>query len=47
MPKNGKTQKTKPAKSKPVDIPVPTRGEVLGDLEKVAKPRKDSTDRKR
>lgn len=47
MPKNGKTQKTKPKKGKPLEIPVPTRDEVLSDLEKVAKPRKDSTDRKR
>jgi hypothetical protein len=38
MPENGKTQKTKPAKGKPVEIPVPSRGEVLRDLEKVAKP---------
>lgn len=37
MSKNGKTQKTKPAEGKPVTIPVPTRGDVLRDLEKVAK----------
>jgi hypothetical protein len=37
MAKNGKTQKTKPKKGKPVDIPVPTRREVLRDLGKIAK----------
>lgn len=36
MPKPSKTQKT----SKGAEIPVPTRGEVYRDLEKVAKPQK-------
>lgn len=40
MPKGGMTQKkTNPAEGKPVDVPVPTRAEVFGDL--VAKPHKD------
>jgi hypothetical protein len=39
MGKNGKTQKTKPAKGEPVEIPVPSREEVLRDLKKVAKPK--------
>ncbi len=34
------TQPTQPKKGDPVDIPVPTRDEVFGDLAKVAKPRK-------
>ena len=41
MAKNGKTQPTTPAKGDPVEIPVPTREEVLRDLEKVAKPDKE------
>jgi hypothetical protein len=40
MSKNGKTQPTQPVEGDPVEIPVPTRGEVLRDLGKVAKPRK-------
>lgn len=32
------TQKTKPKKGKPVEIPVPTRDAVLRDLERAAKP---------
>jgi hypothetical protein len=31
------TQSTQPAEGDPVEIPVPTREEVLRDLEKVAK----------
>jgi hypothetical protein len=37
MTKNGKTQPTQPAEGDPVEIPVPTRDEVLRDLGKVAK----------
>ena len=32
------TQPTQPAEGEPVEIPVPTREQVLHDLEKVAKP---------
>lgn len=32
------TQPTQPAKGKPVEIPVPTHGDVMRDLEKIAKP---------
>lgn len=49
MPKqNGDkpTQKTHPAKGEPIDIPIPTREEVLRDLGKVAKPRKPRPDEK-
>jgi hypothetical protein len=31
------TQQTKPAKGKPIEIPVPKRGKVMDFLEKVAK----------
>jgi hypothetical protein len=44
MPKtngDGPTQETQPAEGEPVEIPIPTREEVLRDLGKVAKPRKD------
>jgi len=34
------TQPTQPAEGEPVEIPVPTREQVLRDLEKVAKPPK-------
>jgi len=37
------TQPTQPKKGEPVEIPIPTRDEVFGDLAKVAKPRKRST----
>jgi hypothetical protein len=42
MPKepNGKTQQTQPKKGEPATIPVPTRKQVFGDLEKVAKPQR-------
>ena len=35
------TQPTHPAEGEPVEIPIPTRDEVLGDLRKVAKPSAD------
>ena len=35
------TQKTSPKKGKPVEIPVPKRGDVFRDLKKAAKPAKD------
>ena len=35
------TQPTQPAEGEPVEIPVPTREEVLRDLRKVAKPSRD------
>jgi hypothetical protein len=40
--KNGSepTQETQPAKGDPVEIPIPTREEVLRDLAEVAKPRR-------
>jgi len=34
------TQPTQPAEGEPVEIPVPTREQVLRDLEKVARPPK-------
>lgn len=34
------TQPTQPKKGKPVEIPVPKRGEVERDLLKIAKPKK-------
>jgi len=34
------TQPTNPKKGPPVEIPIPTREDVLRDLGKVAKPRK-------
>jgi len=37
------TQPTQPAKGEPVEIPVPKRGDVLGDLRKVAKPPEDQS----
>jgi hypothetical protein len=37
---NEPTQPTQPAEGEPVEIPVPTREEVLRDLKKVAKPSK-------
>jgi hypothetical protein len=43
MPKkNGDepTQETQPEEGEPVEIPIPTRGEVFRDLGKIAKPRK-------
>lgn len=43
MPKsNGDhpTQETEPKKGEPVEIPIPTKGEVFRDLGKVARPRK-------
>jgi hypothetical protein len=45
MPKepNGKTQRTTPKCGDPATIPVPTRKQVLGDLEKVARPAKRRT----
>ena len=36
------TQPTHPAEGEPVEIPVPSREQVLRDLEKVAKPSKKS-----
>jgi hypothetical protein len=33
-------QKTKPVKGKPVEIPIPTKRDVLRDLRAVAKPEK-------
>jgi hypothetical protein len=44
MAKDGKTQPTQPAQGDPVEIPVPTREEVLRDLGKVAKPKKPRND---
>jgi hypothetical protein len=38
MPKKKYTQPTQPQEGEPVEIPVPTREEVLRDLRKVAKP---------
>ena len=35
-----RTQKTRPKKGKPVEIPVPKRGDVMGDLSKIARPAK-------
>ncbi|HVR32029.1 MAG TPA: hypothetical protein VMS74_04885 [Acidimicrobiia bacterium] len=32
------TQETKPKKGKPVEIPVPSKRDVLRDLKKIAKP---------
>jgi hypothetical protein len=37
---NESTQETQPKEGPPAVIPIPTRGEVFRDLEKVAKPRK-------
>jgi len=34
------TQETTPEEGEPVEIPIPTKGEVFRDLGKVAKPRK-------
>jgi hypothetical protein len=34
------TQKTRPKKGKPVEIPVPKRADVLRDLTKAARPEK-------
>jgi hypothetical protein len=40
------TQQTKPKKGKPIEIPVPTRGDVMDFLEKTAKlPDPDYPDR--
>jgi len=36
----GKSQQTQPKKGKPVEIPVPKRGDVFRDLKKAAKPPK-------
>lgn len=38
--KKQRKQKTKPKKGKPVEIPVPKRGDVERDLLKIAKPKK-------
>jgi hypothetical protein len=35
------TQPTQPVEGDPVEIPVPTREDVLRDLQKVAKPSRD------
>jgi len=35
---DGPTQPTQPAEGEPVEIPIPSREDVLRDLEKVAKP---------
>lgn len=37
-PTKSRVQQTQPKKGKPVEIPVPTRDEVLRDLAKLAKP---------
>lgn len=37
MPKKPRTQKTQPKKGDPIEIPVPERREVMGDLKKLAK----------
>lgn len=37
QPDRPTTQKTRPAKGEPVEIPVPTRDAVLHDLEKAAR----------
>ena len=42
---DGTTQPTQPKKGEPVEIPVPKRGDVLGDLAKVAPPVKRPADR--
>jgi hypothetical protein len=34
------TQKTRPKKGKPIEIPVPKRRDVLRDLDKLAQPEK-------
>jgi len=36
----GPTQRTQPKKGKPVEIPVPTRAELIADLKKAAAARK-------
>jgi hypothetical protein len=38
MPKDEPTQPTEPKKGEPVEIPVPTRDQVLRDLAKASKP---------
>ena len=35
---NQRKQKTRPKKGKPIDIPVPKRGDVLDALDRAAKP---------
>jgi len=47
MPKkngNKPTQETTPKKGPPAEIPIPTKGDFLRDLGKVAKPRKPPND---
>jgi hypothetical protein len=41
-----KTQKTRPKKGKPIEIPVPKRAEVEGLLKRAAQPLKSSSKRK-
>jgi hypothetical protein len=40
------TQPTQPKEGEPIDIPVPTRKDVLGDLAKVARPERKSRKRR-
>lgn len=40
-PTDEKTQKTKPKKGKPVEIPVPKKSQIMRDFEKIATPDED------
>jgi hypothetical protein len=42
MPEKPRTQKSQPSEPgvEPIDIPIPTHGQVIGDLAKTAKPQK-------
>jgi hypothetical protein len=44
-PTDEKTQKTTPKKGEPVEIPVPSKSQIIRDFEKIATPVKDDDDR--
>jgi hypothetical protein len=39
-----KTQKTKPKKGEPIEIPVPAKSQIVRDFEKIARPADDEDD---
>jgi hypothetical protein len=46
QPTQPATQKTRPKKGDPVDIPIPTKQDVFGDLAKTARPKSEQKPRK-